>query len=234
MLRRNVDDRTEFMMFTLWDSLKMLPGSRGVDGWTMSVVTSAARKGDDHAAAGPAGEAGPRCSGRAGTPLPHHPRRHHPHPLPGRPAQRPRPHPTPDRPAGPLQPRHRPPGAQPLPGRWAGCGAAPAPPRPTTPLPARLGAGAGPGRRPGSTLGWGRQCAVDLSAAGRLPGRGHRAPGGDRDGPDRAAPRRVGVQAAPLGPVPQGPRPAGVGKNGCGWRHSWQPPPHRCLHPHTP
>jgi hypothetical protein len=35
----------------------------------------------------------------------------------------------------------------------------------------------------------GGQCAVERSAAGRLPGRRDRAPGGDRDGPDRAAPR---------------------------------------------
>src|SRR6266487_2601125 len=75
----------------------MLPGSRSVYGWTMSMVTSPAPKGDDHAAADPAGDPGPRRPGRAGTPLPHHPRRHHPDPLPDRAAQRPRPYPTPDR-----------------------------------------------------------------------------------------------------------------------------------------
>src|ERR671911_147287 len=58
----------------------MLPGSCGVDGWTMSMVN--APEGDDHAAADAAGEPGPGCPGRAGTPLPHHPRRPHPHPLP--------------------------------------------------------------------------------------------------------------------------------------------------------
>src|SRR6266536_1096670 len=71
----------------------MLPGSRSVYGWTMSMVTSPAPKGDDHAAADPAGDPGPRRPGRAGTPLPHHPRRHHPDPLPDRAAQRPRPYP---------------------------------------------------------------------------------------------------------------------------------------------
>src|SRR6266536_1845546 len=190
----------------------MLPGSRSVYGWIMSMVTSPARKGDDHAAADPAGEPGPRRPGRAGTSLPHHPRRHHPHPLSDRPAQRPRPHPSPGRPAGPLQRRHRPSGAQPLPGRWARRGAAPAPPRPATPLPAGVGAGAGPGRRLRPPRGRGGQCAVDVSAAGRLPGRDHRPSGGDRDGQDRAAPRGVGVQAAPLGAVAQGPGAAGVGK----------------------
>jgi hypothetical protein len=57
--------------------------------------------------------------------------------------------------------------------------------------PPFVGAGVGPGRRPGPPRGGGRQCAVELSAAGRLPGRGDRPPGGDRDGPDRAAPRGV-------------------------------------------
>src|SRR6266536_3639523 len=37
----------------------MLPGSRSVYGWTMSMVTSPDRKGDDHAAADPAGDTGP-------------------------------------------------------------------------------------------------------------------------------------------------------------------------------
>jgi hypothetical protein len=174
----------------------MLPGSRSVYRWTMSMVTSPARKGDDHAAADPAGDPGPRRPGRAGTPLPHHPRRPHPHPLPDRPAQRPRPHPTPDRGTGQVQPRYGPAGPQPLPGPRSRCRAAPAPPRPAAPLPARLGAGTGPRGRPGPAFGRGRQCVVDLPAAGRLPGRGHRASGGDRDGPHRAAPRRLGVQAA--------------------------------------
>src|SRR6266511_1800778 len=189
----------------------MLPES-GCVGWLRwGMVKSPDRKGDDHGSAA-ARDVGPGRPRRAGTPLPHHPRRHHPHPLPDGPAQRPRPHPTPDRPAGPLQRRHRPPGAQPLPGRWAGCGAAPAPPRPAAPLPARLGGRAGPGRRPGPPRGRGGQCAVDVSAAGRLPGRGHRVSGGDPVGADRAAPRRVGVQAAGLDPVAQGPGAAGVGK----------------------
>src|SRR6266536_1447327 len=56
----------------------MLPGSRSVDWWTMSMVTSPACKGDDHAAADAAGDTGPRRPGRAGTPLPHHPRRRDP------------------------------------------------------------------------------------------------------------------------------------------------------------
>src|SRR6266581_865096 len=51
----------------------MLPGSRGVYRWTMSMVTFPARKGDDHAAADPAGDTGPGRPGRAGTPPPHHP-----------------------------------------------------------------------------------------------------------------------------------------------------------------
>src|SRR6266511_864699 len=190
----------------------MLPGSRSVHRWTMSMVTSPASKGDDHAAAGPAGDPGPRRPGRAGTPLPHHPRRRHPHPLPDRPAQCPRPHPTPGRAAGPLQPRHRPPRPQPLPGPRPRRRAAPAPPRPAAPLPARVGGRAGPGRRLQPPLGRGGQRPVDVSAAGRLPGRGHRPSGGDRDGADRAAPRRLCVQAAPLGLVAQGPGAAGVGK----------------------
>src|SRR5215203_7191181 len=188
----------------------MLPGSRSVDRWTMSMVTSP--EGDEHAAADAASEPGPGRPGRAGTPLPHHPRRRDPHPLPDGPAQRAGSHPTPDRAAGQMQRRYRPPGAQALPGRWAGRRAAPAPPRSATPLPRRVGAGVGPGRRPGSPPGWGRQCAVDLSAAGRLPGHRDRPPRWHRDGQDRAAPGRLGVQAAPLGPDPQGPGPAGVGK----------------------
>src|SRR6266545_947087 len=80
----------------------MLPGSRSVYRWTMSMVTSPARKGDDHAAADPAGDSGPRRPSRAGAPLPHHPQRPDPHPLPDRPAQRAGPHPG--------QPPHYPPG----------------------------------------------------------------------------------------------------------------------------
>src|SRR5215211_8386350 len=113
----------------------MLPGSRSVYRWTRSMVTSPARKGDDHAAADPAGDPGPRRPGRAGTPLPHHPRRPDPHPLPDGPAQRPGPHPIPDRAAGPVQRRYRPSGAQALPGRRGRRRAAPAPPRPAAPLP---------------------------------------------------------------------------------------------------
>src|SRR6266508_2902441 len=188
----------------------MLPGSRSVDRWTMSMVTSP--EGDDHAAADAAGDPGPRRPGRAGTPLPHHPRRPDPHPLPDGPAQHPGPHPTPDRAAGQMPPRHGAAGAQALPGRRSRRGPAPAPPRPAAPLPARLGARAGPGRGSGPPRGWRGQCAVDVSAAGRLPGRGDRPRCGDRDGQDRAAPGRVCVQAAPLDPDPQGALPAGVGK----------------------
>src|SRR6266511_473451 len=190
----------------------MLPGSRSVYRWTMSMVTSPAGKGDDHAAADHPGDPGPGRAGRVGTPLPHHPRRRDPHPLPDGPAQRPRPHPTSGRHADPAQPRHRAAGPQALPGQWSRRGPAPAPPRPATPLPAWVGGRAGPGGRPGPPPGRGRQCAVDLPAVGRLPGQGDRPRGGNRDGQDRAAPGGVGVQAAPLGAVPQGPGPAGVGK----------------------
>src|SRR4029450_8399725 len=65
----------------------------------------------------------------------------------------------------------RPRGPQARPGRWARRCAAPVPPGPATPLPARLGGRAGPGRRGGSALGRGGQRAVELSAAGRLAGR---------------------------------------------------------------
>src|SRR6266540_2903793 len=189
----------------------MLPGS-GCVAWMMGcMVKSPDRKGDDHGTAA-ARDVGPGRPRRAGTPLPHHPRRHHPHPLPDAAAARRRPSGPRGRPADLLQPRHGPPGPQALPGWWARRGAAPAPPGAAAPLPARLGARAGPGRRPGSARGGGRQCVVDVSAAGRLPGRGDRAPGGDRDGAGRVAPRRVRVQAAPLGASPQGAGPAGVGK----------------------
>src|SRR5215217_8898906 len=117
----------------------MLPGSRSVYRWTMSMVTSPARKGDDHAAADPAGDPGPRRPGPAGTPLPHHPRRPDPHPLPDGPAECPGPDPTPERATGAVQPRHGAPGAQALPERRARRGAAPAPSRPATPLPAFVG-----------------------------------------------------------------------------------------------
>src|SRR6266496_2776244 len=190
----------------------MLPGSRSVYGWTMSMVTSPAPKGDDHAAADPAGDPGPRRPGRAGTPLPHHPRRHHPDPLPDRAAQRPRPYPTPDRAVGQVQRRHRASGAQPLFGRRRRRGAAPAAPWPAAPLSARLGAGVGPGGRSGPARGGGGQRVVDVSAAGRLPAPGDRVSGRDRDGADRVAPGGVCVQAAPLGAVAQGAGPAGVGK----------------------
>src|SRR6266536_2386911 len=190
----------------------MLPGSRSVYGWTMSMVTSPAPKGDDHAAADPPGDPGPRRPGRAGTPLPHHPRRHHPDPLPDRAAQRPRPYPTPDRAVGQVQRRHRASGAQPLFGRRRRRGAAPAAPWPAAPLSARLGAGVGPGGRSGPARGGGGQRVVDVSAAGRLPAPGDRVSGRDRDGAGRVAPGGVCVQAAPLGAVAQGAGPAGVGK----------------------
>src|SRR6266508_3397086 len=177
----------------------MLPGS-GCVGWLIGgMVKSPACKGDDHGCAA-AREVGPGRQGRTGTPLPGHPRRHDPHSLPdgpvacrGPPGGRGRAH-------HPAQPRHRPPRAQALPGGWARCGPAQALPRSAAPLPTRLGARTGPGARPGPTQPRGRQCAVDLPAAGRLPGRSHRAP------------RRERVQAAPLGADPQGHQPAGMGK----------------------
>src|SRR5918993_598968 len=213
----------------------MLPGSCGVDGWTMSMVN--APEGDDHAAADAAGEPGPGCPGRAGTPLPHHPRRPHPHPLPDRPAECPRSPPASDRPAGAVQPRHRAAGAQAVSGRRARRGAAPAPPRPATPLPAWVGGRAGPGGRPGPPPGLGGQRAVELSAVGRLPAPGDRPRYGDRDRQAGAAPGRVRVQAAPLGPDSQGPGPAGVGKKRLrveallGAAASPLPPPAACLVP---
>jgi adenylate cyclase class 2 len=81
-----------------------------------------------------------------------------------------------------------------------------------TDLPARLAGRACPGRRLRPTQCRGGQRAVDLSAAGRLPGRGDRPRCGDRDGQDRPAPRWVCLQAAPLDPDTQGAGPAGVGK----------------------
>ena len=118
------------------------------------------------------------------------PATHHPHPLPDGPAGRRGPPAGPGRPHHPPQPRHRAPRAQALPGRWARRRAAPAPSGPATPLPARLGGRAGPGRRGGSALGRGGQRAVELPAARRLPGRAHRAPRRDRDG--QAALHRAG------------------------------------------
>src|SRR5215216_486177 len=189
----------------------MLPGNRCVYRWMM-VVSTPDPEGGEHAAAAAAREVGRGRPGRAGAALRDHPRRRDPHPLPDGPAERPGPCRRPDRPAGPPQPRHRPARAQALPGPRSGRGPAPAPSRAATPLPARLGTGTGPGGRPGPPRGRGRQRAVDLPAAGRLPGRADRPPGRNRDGQDRAASRRVCVQAAPLGAVAQGPGPAGVGK----------------------
>src|SRR6266536_1114564 len=189
----------------------MLPESGCVAWLRWGMVKSPDRKGDDHGSAA-ARDVGPGRPRRAGTPLPDHPRRHHPHPLPDDPAARRGPPGRRDCPPHPLQPRHGAAGAQALPGERARRGAAPAPSGPATPLPTRLGGRAGPGRRPGPPPGGGGQCAVDVSAAGRLPGRGDRPPGGDRDGADRVAPGRVCVQAAPLDASAQGARPAGVGK----------------------
>src|SRR5918994_4372516 len=214
----------------------MLPESGCMSWLKRGMVKSPDRKGDDRGSAA-ARDVGPGRQGRAGTPLPDHPRRHHPHPLPDGPAARRGPSGGRGRPPHPLQPRYRPAGAQALSGRRRRRGAAPAPSWSATPLPARLGGRAGPGRRGGSALGWGGQCAVDVSAAGRLPGRGDRPPRGDRDGQAGASPRRVGVQAAPLGADPQGPGPAGVGKKRLrveallAAAASPLPPPAACLVP---
>src|SRR5215218_8001570 len=189
----------------------MLPGS-GCVCWLMRcMVKSPDRKGDDHGAAA-ARDVGPGRPRRAGTPLPDHPRRHHPDPLPDGSAARRGPPGRRGRPHHPPQPRHGAPGAQALPGPRSRRRAAPAPSGSATPLPARLGAGADPGGRSGPPPGRGRQRAVDLSALERLPGRGHRPSGGDRDRQAGAAPGGVCVQAAPLGPFAQGAGPAGVGK----------------------
>src|SRR5574341_1254778 len=195
----------------------MLPGS-GCECWSrwmMSMVSPYVGRGNDHAAAsacalGPAGPSGARSA------LPHHPPRRDPNPP---------------------QRRHRASGAQALPWRRARCGPAPAPPWSATPLPARLGTGVGPGGRPGPPRGRGGQCPVDVSAAGRLPGRADRPSGGDRHGQGGAAPRRVCLQAAPVGADPQGPRPAGMGKKRLrveallGAAASPQPPPAADLVP---
>src|SRR5512132_3137328 len=214
----------------------MLPGS-GCVSWLMRrMVTSPDRKGDGHGCAA-ARDAGPGRQGRAGPPLPDHPRRHHPHPLPDGPAARRGPPRGRGRAPDPVQPRHGAAGAQALPGPRSRRRAPPAPSGPAAPLPARLAGRAGPSRRPGSPRGWCGQCAVDLSAAGRLPARRDRAPGGDRDRQDRAAPGRVRVQAAPLGPDSQGAGPAGVGKKRLrveallGAAASPLPPPAACLVP---
>src|SRR6266699_6991297 len=191
----------------------MLPGSSCEcwSRWMMSMVSPCVGRGDDHAAAsacalGPAGSCGTRSA------LPDHPRRRDPYPLSDGAAVGPGPQRPADRHPYPPQRRHRPAGVAPLPGRWARRGAAPATSGAATPLPARVGGRAGPGRRSGSPRGRGGQCAVELSAAGRLPGRGDRPPGGDRDGPAGVAPGGVCVQAAPLGAVAQGAGAAGVGK----------------------
>src|SRR5215218_5937229 len=189
----------------------MLPEGGCVSWLRWSMVKSPDRKGDDHGSAATR-EVGPGRQGRAGTPLPDHPRRHHPHPLPDDPATRRGPSGGRGCPADPLQPRYRPAGAQAVSGRRCRRGAAPPPSWSAAPLPAFVGGRAGPGRRRRPPPGRGGQCAVDMSAAGRLPGGGDRLPGGDRDGQAGAAPRRVRVQAAPLGVVPQGAGPAGVGK----------------------
>src|SRR6266540_417713 len=139
-------------------------------------------------------------------------RRRDPYPLSDGAAVGPGPQRPADRHPYPPQRRHRPAGVAPLPGRWARRGAAPATSGAATPLPARVGGRAGPGRRSGSPRGRGGQCVVELSAAGRLPGGGDRVSGGDRERADRVAPGGVCVQAAPLGAVAQGAGAAGVGK----------------------
>src|SRR6266545_2893709 len=189
----------------------MLPGDGCVSWLIWGMVKPPDRKGDGHGAAA-ARDPGPGRPRRARPPLPDHPRRSHPHPLPDGPAARRGPPGGRGRPHHPAQPRHGAPGAQALPGRRARRGPAPAPPRPAAPLPARLGGRACPGRRPGPAQCRGGQRAVGLPAAGRLPGRGQRAPGRGRDGQGGAAPRRVCVQAAGLDLVAQGASPAGVGK----------------------
>src|SRR6266496_2468198 len=70
----------------------MLPDS-GCEMKTMGMVNAPVHKGDDHAAA-VARAPGPGRAGRAGTPLPHHPRRRDPYPLPDGPVARAGPHPT--------------------------------------------------------------------------------------------------------------------------------------------
>src|SRR6266508_3096374 len=68
----------------------MLPDS-GCEMKTMGMVNAPACKGDDHAVAA-ARAPGPGRTGRAGTPLPHHPPRRDPHPLPDGPVERAGPH----------------------------------------------------------------------------------------------------------------------------------------------
>src|SRR6266568_865973 len=88
----------------------MLPVSGCVCWLRWGMVKSPDRKGDDHGTAA-ARDVGPGRPRRAGTPLPDHPRRHHPHPLPDDPAARRGPPRGRGRPVDPLQPRHGPPGA---------------------------------------------------------------------------------------------------------------------------
>src|SRR5512133_3907181 len=79
----------------------MLPES-GCESWLkVGMVKSPDRKGDDHGAAA-ARDVGPGCPRGVGPPLPDHPRRHHPHPLPDGPAARRAP------PGGPDAVPHRP------------------------------------------------------------------------------------------------------------------------------
>src|SRR6266705_2817827 len=112
----------------------MLPESGCVAWLRRGMVKSPDRKGDDHGSAA-AHAVGPGRPRRAGPPLPDHPRRHHPHPLPDGPAARRGPPGPRCRAHHPTQPRHGAPGAQALPGERARRGAAPAPSRPATPLP---------------------------------------------------------------------------------------------------
>src|SRR6266568_3581811 len=65
----------------------MLPESGCACWLRRGMVKSPDRKGDDHGTAA-ARDVGPGRPRRAGTPLPDHPRRHHPHPLPDDPAAR--------------------------------------------------------------------------------------------------------------------------------------------------
>src|SRR5262245_56557086 len=191
----------------------MLPGSSCEcwSRWMMSMVSPWVGQGDDHAAASACapGPAGPRGSRSA---LPDHPRRRDPDPLPDGAAVGPGPQRPADRHPHPPQRRHRAAGVAPLPGRRGRRGAAPVPSWSAAPLPARLAGRAGAGRRVGPSPGGGGQCAVDVSAAGRLPAPGKRPSGGDRHRQGGAAPGGICVQAAPLGAFSQGAGAAGVGK----------------------
>src|SRR6266540_2556994 len=88
----------------------MLPESGCACWLKRGMVKSPDRKGDDHGTAA-ARDVGPGRPRRAGPPLPDHPRRHHPHPLPDDPVARRGPPGRRGRAADPLQPRHGPPGA---------------------------------------------------------------------------------------------------------------------------